>query len=171
MQQARHSDLPYAPLCEDRLYLRNAVAGTYTHLERVTNFLRDHVWGGEQIVGFVKQEFFADAFVEKGGAGRPPRWSRRASAGLRAAQIGAAFGRQAVLPEVSESMSGQGSSASAARDAGMRCAMSPGYYVSVIKPQAIETAHSTRGKAQRERTRLGRGGRIGLHGGHGSSAV
>jgi len=26
--------------------LRNPVAGRYTHLERVTNFLRDHVWGG-----------------------------------------------------------------------------------------------------------------------------
>ena len=69
LQQAQRSDLPYAPLCEDRLYLRNAVAGTYTHLERVTNFLRDHVWGGERIVGFVKQEFFADAFIETGDAG------------------------------------------------------------------------------------------------------
>ena len=35
----------------------------------MTNFLRDHVWGGERIVGFVKQELFADAFIETGAAG------------------------------------------------------------------------------------------------------
>ena len=69
LRQAQRSELPYAPLCGDRLYLRNPVAGSYTHLERVTNFLRDHVWGGEKIVGFVKQEFYRDAFLEKGGSG------------------------------------------------------------------------------------------------------
>ncbi len=88
LQQAQRSDLPYAPLCEDRLYLRNAVPGTYTHLERVTNFLRDHVWGGERIVGFVKQEFFADAFIETGGAGALAAAAEVSPPGLRAAQIG-----------------------------------------------------------------------------------
>ena len=61
LTQAQASGLPYAPLCDDRLYLRNPVSGTYTHLERVTNFLRDDVSGGEQIVGFVRKQFFADA--------------------------------------------------------------------------------------------------------------
>ena len=73
LQEARRSELPYAPLCGDRLYLRNPVAGTYTHLERVTNFLRDHVWGGEQIVGFVRKQFFSDAFIEREGAGAATR--------------------------------------------------------------------------------------------------
>ena len=138
LQQARHTDLPYAPLCEDRLYLRNAVPGTYTHLERVTNFLRDHVWGGEQIVGFVKQEFFADAFVETGGAGAALPLEPAAAAGLRAAQIGDAFVRQAVVPEGLGIDVGQKASALllgrwyAARDVA-------GVYVSVIKPQAIVT--------------------------------
>ncbi len=59
------------------------------HLERVTNFLRDHVWGGEQIVGFVKHEFFADAFIETSGAGAVSALEpAAASAGLPAAQIG-----------------------------------------------------------------------------------
>lgn len=73
LEQARASDLPYAPLCGDRLFLRNAVAGSYTHLERVTNFLRDDVWGGDRIIGFVKQQFFTDAFMEKGDDPAAPR--------------------------------------------------------------------------------------------------
>lgn len=138
LQQAQRSDLPYAPLCEDRLYLRNEVSGTYTHLERVTNFLRDHVWGGEQIVGFVKQEFFADAFIEKGGAAAALPLEPATTAGLRAAQIGDAFDRQAVVPEGLEIDVGQKASGLllgrwyAARDVA-------GVYVSVIKPQAIVT--------------------------------
>ncbi len=66
LEQARRTGLPYAPLCDGRIYLRNVVAGTYTHLEEVTNFLRDHVWGGDRIVNFVKEQFFRDAFAEKG---------------------------------------------------------------------------------------------------------
>jgi hypothetical protein len=64
LDRARASALPYAPLCGERLYLRNKVAGTYTDLERVTNFLRDHVWGGEQIISFAKNRIYDDAFVE-----------------------------------------------------------------------------------------------------------
>jgi hypothetical protein len=67
LEEARRSGLPYAPLCDGKLYLRNQVRGTYTHLEKVTDFLRDHVWGGDHVVTFVKDEFFRDHFEEKGG--------------------------------------------------------------------------------------------------------
>ena len=74
LAQARRSKLPYAPLCGSRLYLRNAVYGNRSTLEATTEFLRDHVWRGEQIVGFVRREFYRDAFAERGtpasGAGR-----------------------------------------------------------------------------------------------------
>lgn len=73
LQHAQASRLPYAPLCADRLYLRNAVAGTFTTIERVTQFLRDHVWGGERIVRFVREQVFRDAFMEKGRAAAPLR--------------------------------------------------------------------------------------------------
>ncbi|HEV2228199.1 MAG TPA: hypothetical protein VGR86_04520 [Steroidobacteraceae bacterium] len=63
------SGLPYAPLCGGALYLRNPVAGHHTSLERITDFLRDHVWGGDRVVNFVKQEFYRDAFLEKGAVG------------------------------------------------------------------------------------------------------
>lgn len=66
LARARAGLLPYAPLCGGRLYLRNAVRGTYTQIERTTNFLRDHVWQGEQIVSLVRDGFFRDAYMEKG---------------------------------------------------------------------------------------------------------
>jgi hypothetical protein len=63
---ASSSALPYAPLCSGALYLRNPVAGHHTPLERITDFLRDHVWGGDRLVNFVKEKFYRDAFLEKG---------------------------------------------------------------------------------------------------------
>ena len=63
---ASASGLPYAPLCSGGLWLRTPVAGHHTSLERITDFLRDHVWGGERVVSFVKQEFYRDAFLQKG---------------------------------------------------------------------------------------------------------
>ena len=65
LERARRSGLPFAPLCEGRLYLRNPVRGSRTELEATSEFLRDHVWGGEQIVGFVRSEFFRDSYVER----------------------------------------------------------------------------------------------------------
>ncbi|MGC1388529.1 MAG: hypothetical protein WA807_11015 [Steroidobacteraceae bacterium] len=149
LQQARHSDLPYAPLCGDRLYLRNPVSGTYTHLERVTNFLRDHVWGGEQIVGFVKNQFFADAFIEtdlRSAKGQLAEVSAQSPHTPRAASIAQAFAAQPVIPEHLGIDIGQASGGVTmgqwypVRDA-------PGIFVSVIRPQAIETGNSRGAKA------------------------
>lgn len=67
LEDAAASGLPYAPLCGGWLYLRNQVAGHRTSLERVTDFLRDHVWGGERMIAFVKKDFYRDAFLERGG--------------------------------------------------------------------------------------------------------
>lgn len=68
LEEARRSSLPYAPLCDGHLYLRNREAGRYTALEWTSEFLRSHVWGGEEIIGLVRKEFFTDRFVEKGTA-------------------------------------------------------------------------------------------------------
>jgi hypothetical protein len=65
LRNAQHLAGAYEPLCGGRLYLRNQVAGTYTPIERATDLLRDHIPGGDRIVGFVKREFFQDAFLEK----------------------------------------------------------------------------------------------------------
>ncbi|MGO9603582.1 MAG: hypothetical protein ACLQAT_09335 [Candidatus Binataceae bacterium] len=71
LEEARRSSLPYAPLCDGHLYLRNREAGHYTALEWTSQFLRDHVWGGEAIIGLVRKEFFSDRFAEKGTAAAP----------------------------------------------------------------------------------------------------
>jgi hypothetical protein len=102
LEQAQRPGLPYAPLCGDRLFLRNEVAGSYTHLERVTNFLRDHVWGGERIVGFVRKQFYEDAFIEKAdpGVGSSVGLNPNSSgSGPREPQVNAAFKAQSVIPE------------------------------------------------------------------------
>ena len=65
---AARARLAYAPLCGGRLMLRNRVSGNRSTLEAMTGFLRDHVWGGERIIGFVKRELYRDAFVERAGA-------------------------------------------------------------------------------------------------------
>jgi hypothetical protein len=72
LDQARRSGLPYAALCDGRLYLLNMVAGQKTSLERVTDFLRDNVWGGEKVISFVKETLYQDSFLEKRGNGSAP---------------------------------------------------------------------------------------------------
>src|SRR5271157_2171652 len=49
LDQARKSQLPYAPLCDGRLYLRNPVKGHLTKLEAEAEFFRTQVPGGEKV--------------------------------------------------------------------------------------------------------------------------
>ncbi len=69
VEAARSLGLAYTPLCNEHLFLRNRVAGNFTGLERATEFLRDHAWGSERIIGFVRNEFFGDRFRETGVPG------------------------------------------------------------------------------------------------------
>ncbi len=64
LEVARNSGVPYAPLCQGRLHLRNQVPGTRTTLERTTDFLRNYVWNGEEVVRFVRESFFRDSNFE-----------------------------------------------------------------------------------------------------------
>ncbi len=68
LEQARRSGLSYAPLCDGRLLLRNSSAGYRTSRELVTEFLRDRVWGGEKIIGMVKDRIARDAHLESSSA-------------------------------------------------------------------------------------------------------
>jgi hypothetical protein len=51
LEEARGSQRIYAPLCDGRVYLRNPAIGHRTSLEATTEFLREHVWGAEKIIG------------------------------------------------------------------------------------------------------------------------
>ena len=50
LSRAKASPLIFYPLCDGRIYLRNPVIGHRTTLEAGTEFVRDHVWGGEKII-------------------------------------------------------------------------------------------------------------------------
>ena len=53
---------PFAPLCDNRIYLRNKISGYRTTKEWVVDFLRTNVWGGESITTFVKENIYQDRF-------------------------------------------------------------------------------------------------------------
>jgi len=99
LAQARRSALPYAPLCDGRLYLRNPVTGARSQLEGVTDFLRDHVWGGERIVGFVRQEFYRDAFLVQGTPAADEACPPRPAGAPAPAALGVGYSGRTVVPE------------------------------------------------------------------------
>lgn len=64
LDAAKALNQAYAPICGERVYLRNPVKGHRTAIEAVTDFLRDKVPGGDAIVGFVRDTFYQDAYRE-----------------------------------------------------------------------------------------------------------
>ncbi len=65
LDHARSSQSIFAPLCEERLYLRNPAKGQQTTLEAATAFLRNKVWGGEEIID-VFHHLMSDTHRETG---------------------------------------------------------------------------------------------------------
>lgn len=66
LEKATNTGLPFSPICSSRVFLRNEVAGSRTNREAVTEFLRDNVWFGESIIGFIKSTFYQDAYLSTG---------------------------------------------------------------------------------------------------------
>lgn len=137
LEEARDSGVPYAPLCQDQLFLRNPVPGTYTTLERITNLLRDHVWGGDKIVGFIRDEMYQNAFVEQGATTRlAPARASAAGEGPRDALLADAFVNVGVRPEHLALDMGSGVS-TFAMGRWYPVPDCPGVFLSIIQPQAI----------------------------------
>ncbi len=136
LEEAARRGMPYAPLCEGRLYLRNTVQGRRTEMEAVVDFLRDHVWGGEAIVGLAKRTVFRDAQLERARLGpadrRPPE-----TPGPRPADLDPAYADRTVAT------AGLGVAVEAARGGALQMGSwyaardVEGVYVSLIEPQAV----------------------------------
>lgn len=65
LRTARAANAPYAPLCQNSLYLRNRIEGYRTTKEWVVEFLRANIWGGETITNIVKETVYKDNFLLK----------------------------------------------------------------------------------------------------------
>ncbi len=63
LAEAQDSSLPFAPVCDWSIFVRNPVSGNRTTREAVAEFLRDNVVFGESIVNLIKGAFFEDAFM------------------------------------------------------------------------------------------------------------
>ncbi len=63
LQTAANLDLPFAPICDWAVFVRNPVRGNRTTREAVSQFLRDNVIFGDSIVNLIKGAFFEDAFM------------------------------------------------------------------------------------------------------------
>ena len=64
-KDARKSAVPYAPLCGGKVYLLNPTKGHQSPVEAVTDFLRKEVPGGEEVISFVRDTFYAYLYQKK----------------------------------------------------------------------------------------------------------
>lgn len=128
---AAGSGLPYAPLCGQKIYLRNKVSGSRTNREAVSDFLRENVVFGDKLVNLIKGTFFEDAFLENAET------VEDGDAGDAVAALGtAALDRQPVMrPNMSIEVEG----AEGGMEAGAWYAVegNEGVYSSVMKPAYI----------------------------------
>jgi len=131
-ETAARTGLPYAPVCGQRLYLRNAVSGNKTNREAVSDFLRDNVIFGDSLVNLIKGSFYEDAFLESAFT------QEDASAGDVVESLGKA--RLDRRPVMRTSMGLPLVGAEAGMEAGSwyEVADAEGVYASALKPGFIE---------------------------------
>ena len=63
LRSAARSNKSFVSICQQRVMVRNTTAGKETTTEFVADFLRNNVWGGEQITGLVKDYIYKDKFL------------------------------------------------------------------------------------------------------------
>jgi hypothetical protein len=145
LEQARSSQVIYAPLCDNRLFLRNAGKGHRTDLEAAAEVFRNRVWGGEKVIT-VFHHVLADsnrqtAEMHNEARGGPPAASVDTQGVLPLpALIDAQYSDRLLTP------SGIGIALEASGPGGLRpgawysASGNPGVYVSLIAPEVIDKA-------------------------------
>lgn len=132
LESARQGALPYAPICEQRLFLRNPGSGSRTTREAVTEFLRGYVPFGESLINLIKDTLYEDAYLTSA------QTMNEAEAGEVVAILGSALlSRQPVMRSNlrvdlvgAESNQMQAGSWYAVQNA-------PGIYASVVQPGMV----------------------------------
>jgi len=69
IETAQKLPLPFVPICNASIYLRNRVSGSRTNREAMAEFLRDNVVFGDSIVNLIKDTFYEDAFLQSSETG------------------------------------------------------------------------------------------------------
>lgn len=64
LEEAARTGLPYAPICDQQIYLRNRGSGSRTARESMAEFLRGYVPFGESIITLIKDTLYEDAYLQ-----------------------------------------------------------------------------------------------------------
>lgn len=150
LEAGKGSRVPYVPLCEGKIYLRNQVKGHRTAMETATDFLRDTIWGGEEVIGFVRDTLFQDAYLERAKIveGDPHAWERGgqmlADGFPASALLAPQYAEHLVTPQHLGIAIAPGMQNGMALGRWYAAQDNPGIYVSIIQPQSIapEVLHS-----------------------------
>lgn len=131
----------YTSLCEGKIYVRTKIDGRKTTKEWVVEFLRDNIWGGEELATFVKEKILKDHFLIKAettdgdGDGAETKVAKK---GPAPAKIDPKYDGQLLAPEE------LGLTLKFEKDKKMKVgrwhehATSPGVFVSMITPGRID---------------------------------
>lgn len=132
LDAARGAGLPYAPICEGRIFLRNRGSGSRTMRESVTDFLRSYVPFGEDLITLIKGTLYEDAFLQTSLVVDADE------AGAAVAALGGANLRRAAAMQTQMRMEMIGTSGGR-MDAGAWYAVAdaPGIYASVVQPGMV----------------------------------
>ncbi len=142
LEQARNSQMIYAPLCDNRLFLRNPDKGRRTSLEAAAEVFRDRVWGGEKVIT-VFHHVLADSHREtaemhnEGNGGSTAVNGDMQGAPLPAI-IDAKYANRLLTPRSLEIALEVSEHAGLSPGAWYPASGNPGIYVSLIAPELID---------------------------------
>ena len=142
-EKGKASPQVYYPLCDGRVYLRNGATGHRTTLEGATEFLREHVWGGENIIA-LGHVLLGDAHRETGKTQAEGKIARDAQEQFNdrplPAMIDGRFASQLLAPGSLGIAIEQPAPAGLRPGAWYPAAGNPGVFVSIVQPNLVDTA-------------------------------
>ena len=142
IQQARKSAVPYASLCEGRLFLRNPVKGHFTKLEAEAEFVRNKVWGGEKVTvifhHLLEDTHRETSQIQAAGQGGDVTAAGAATADAPLPALIDAKYANRVLTPAGLGLSLDGVHRAVTPGAWYAASGNPGVYVSLIEPQLID---------------------------------
>jgi hypothetical protein len=132
----------FSSFCNNKIFTRNKVDGRKTTKEWVSEFLRDNVWGGEEVTTFVKEKFFKDKFLLAGDAEKAKTGKKAARTDDKAPVPGkiAAGSRDLLIPApgLGLSIAGEEGGQKMAPGQWYELKTHDGMFVSALEPDMID---------------------------------